>query len=162
MLALSLFQSCPSLFHPMDCSPWGSSVHGILQTRILQRKQNNIFQESILTLSILQNIMERSRTSEKQTKLWAGSQAQTKTYTYRTVKTMIAENSSVHGTGIHGTHTRLADLEVNSQNKKSFIKHTWLRTLCGPFKVKEMEICKTYLDTQNSLLKILMPKCSHW
>ena len=75
---------------------------------------------------------------------------------------MIAENSSVHGTGIHVTHTRLADLEVNSQNKKSFLKHTLLRTLCGPFKVKEMEICKTYLDTQNSLLKILMPKCSLW
>ena len=27
---------CPTLFDPMDCSPPGSSVHGILQARILQ------------------------------------------------------------------------------------------------------------------------------
>ena len=29
-------QSCPTLCHPMDCSPPGSSVHGILQARILE------------------------------------------------------------------------------------------------------------------------------
>ena len=29
-------QSCPTLFNPMDCSPPGSSVHGILQARILE------------------------------------------------------------------------------------------------------------------------------
>ena len=29
-------QSCPILCDPMDCSPLGSSVHGILQTRILE------------------------------------------------------------------------------------------------------------------------------
>ena len=28
-------QSCPTLSHPVDCSPPGSSVHGILQARIL-------------------------------------------------------------------------------------------------------------------------------
>ena len=34
----SLFaQSCPILCDPMDCSPPGSSVHGILQARILKR-----------------------------------------------------------------------------------------------------------------------------
>ena len=27
-------QSCPTLCNPMDCSPPGSSVHGILQARI--------------------------------------------------------------------------------------------------------------------------------
>ena len=33
----SLFaQSCPILCNPMDCSPPGSSVHGILQPRILE------------------------------------------------------------------------------------------------------------------------------
>ena len=31
-----LAQSCPTLCHPMDCSPPGSSVHGILQARILE------------------------------------------------------------------------------------------------------------------------------
>ena len=30
-----LLQSCPTLCDPMDCSPPGSSVHGILQARIL-------------------------------------------------------------------------------------------------------------------------------
>ena len=29
-------QSCPTLCDPMDCSPPGSSVHGILQARILK------------------------------------------------------------------------------------------------------------------------------
>ena len=29
-------QSCPTLCHPMDCSPPGFSVHGILQARILE------------------------------------------------------------------------------------------------------------------------------
>ena len=32
---LKLLQSCPTLCGPMDCSPQGSSVHGILQARIL-------------------------------------------------------------------------------------------------------------------------------
>ena len=29
-------QSCLTFFDPMDCSPPGSSVHGILQARILE------------------------------------------------------------------------------------------------------------------------------
>ena len=29
-------QSCPTLHDPMDCSPSGSSAHGILQARILE------------------------------------------------------------------------------------------------------------------------------
>ena len=29
-------QSCPTLCNPLDCSPPGSSVHGILQARILE------------------------------------------------------------------------------------------------------------------------------
>ena len=29
-------QSCPTPWDPMDCSPPGSSVHGILQARILE------------------------------------------------------------------------------------------------------------------------------
>ena len=30
------FQLCPTLYDSMDCSPPGSSVHGILQARILE------------------------------------------------------------------------------------------------------------------------------
>ena len=29
-------QSCPTLYDPMGCTPPGSSVHGILQARILE------------------------------------------------------------------------------------------------------------------------------
>ena len=29
-------RSCPTLCNPMDCSPPGSSVHGIFQARILE------------------------------------------------------------------------------------------------------------------------------
>ena len=29
-------QSCPTLSNPMDCSPPGSSVHGIFQSRVLE------------------------------------------------------------------------------------------------------------------------------
>ena len=35
--AAKWLQSCPTLCHPMDCSLPGSSVHGILQARILSR-----------------------------------------------------------------------------------------------------------------------------
>ena len=33
---LLVAQSCPTLGNPMNCSPPGSSVHGILQARILE------------------------------------------------------------------------------------------------------------------------------
>ena len=36
MLCDKLFQSCPTLCDPVDCSPPGSSVHGILQARRLE------------------------------------------------------------------------------------------------------------------------------
>ena len=29
-------QSCPTLCEPMDCSPPGSSIHGIFQARVLE------------------------------------------------------------------------------------------------------------------------------
>ena len=32
----NLLQSCPTLCDPLDCSPPGSSVHGILQERMLE------------------------------------------------------------------------------------------------------------------------------
>ena len=35
-------QSCPVLCHPMGCSPPGSSVHGILQARILVQRTGDI------------------------------------------------------------------------------------------------------------------------
>ena len=37
-------QSCLILLDPMDCSPPGPSVHGIIQTRILERVAIPFFQ----------------------------------------------------------------------------------------------------------------------
>ena len=37
-LHAKLFQSCLTLYNPTDCSPPGSSVHGILHARILEWK----------------------------------------------------------------------------------------------------------------------------
>ena len=34
--AAKSLQSCPTVSDPMDCSPPGSSVHGILQARVLE------------------------------------------------------------------------------------------------------------------------------
>ena len=36
LLKVKVAQSCPTLCDPIDCSPQGSSVHGILQARILE------------------------------------------------------------------------------------------------------------------------------
>ena len=35
-LCAQSLQSCPTLYNPRDCSPPGSSVHGVLQARILE------------------------------------------------------------------------------------------------------------------------------
>ena len=36
MVRAKLLQLCPTLCDPIDCSPPGSSVHGVLQARILE------------------------------------------------------------------------------------------------------------------------------
>ena len=35
--AYTVTQSCLTLYDPLDCSPPGSSVHGIFQVRLLER-----------------------------------------------------------------------------------------------------------------------------
>ena len=35
-IAAKSLQSCPTLSDPMDCSPPGSSIHGIFQARVLE------------------------------------------------------------------------------------------------------------------------------
>ena len=37
LVVAKLLQSCPTFCDPVDCSPQGSSVHGILQGRIRKR-----------------------------------------------------------------------------------------------------------------------------
>ena len=45
----SVAQSCPTLWNPMDCSPPGSSVHGLFQERILKWVANSILRGSSLS-----------------------------------------------------------------------------------------------------------------
>ena len=42
-------QSCPTLRDPVDCSPLGSSVHGIFQARILEWVAISSFRGIFLT-----------------------------------------------------------------------------------------------------------------
>ena len=37
VIVVFVAQSCPTLQDPTDCGPPGSSVHGILQARVLER-----------------------------------------------------------------------------------------------------------------------------
>ena len=48
-------QSCPTLSDPMDCSPPGSSIHGIFQARVLEWGAI-AFSDFFSMLSILANI----------------------------------------------------------------------------------------------------------
>ena len=45
-----VIQSCPTLRDPMDCSPPGSSVHGIFQARVLEWGAIAFSEEQILPL----------------------------------------------------------------------------------------------------------------
>ena len=44
-----LIAQCPPLCNPMDCTPVGSSVHGILQARILEVGSHSLLQRILLT-----------------------------------------------------------------------------------------------------------------
>ena len=57
-------QLCPTLSNPMDCSPPGSSIHGIFQARVLEwgaiAFSNQILREKLITilLKLFQKIAE--------------------------------------------------------------------------------------------------------
>ena len=46
LIVVIVVQSCPTLCDPMDYSPAGSSVHGILQARILEWGVTSFFRRS--------------------------------------------------------------------------------------------------------------------
>ena len=46
-------QSCPSLSDPMDCSPPGSSIHGIFQARVLEWGAIAFSDDQLLNASVL-------------------------------------------------------------------------------------------------------------
>ena len=46
-------QLCPNLCHPIDCSPAGSSIHGIFQTRILEQVSISFSRVNLHLFSLL-------------------------------------------------------------------------------------------------------------
>ena len=46
-------QLCPTLYDPMDCSPPGSSVHGIFQARVLEWGAITFSGEVVYMVSII-------------------------------------------------------------------------------------------------------------
>ena len=54
MLCCLVANSCPILWDPMDCSPPGSSVHGIFQARILGVGCHLLLQGTFLTQGLNQ------------------------------------------------------------------------------------------------------------
>ena len=65
-------QSCPTLCDPVDCSPPGSSVHGILQARILEWVAISFSKGS----SRHRNQTQVSRIASRCFNLWATREAQ--------------------------------------------------------------------------------------
>ena len=59
-----LFQSCPTLCYSMDCSPPGSSVHGILQARILEWAAMPSFRGSLKSPALPDGFFTTSTTWE--------------------------------------------------------------------------------------------------
>ena len=62
-------QSCPTLPDPMDCSPPGSSIHGIFQARVLEWgaiafSEDNVYKVLISTLSCSSVQFSRSVVSD--------------------------------------------------------------------------------------------------
>ena len=64
-------QSCPTLCHPMDCSPPGSSVHGILLARILEWGAIAFSRRS----SQLRDQTRVSRIADRRFTIWATGEA---------------------------------------------------------------------------------------
>ena len=57
---MSVAQSCPTLCDPMDCSPPGSSVQGILQARILEWVAIFLLQGIFLTQELNQDLLQET------------------------------------------------------------------------------------------------------
>ena len=70
-------QSCPTLYNPMDCSLPGSSVHGILQAKILELFATSLLQGIFPTQGWTRVSCTAGRFS-----IWATRVAQTISYVY--------------------------------------------------------------------------------
>ena len=66
-LYAKLLQSCPTLWDPIDCSPPGSSVHGIFQARILEWVALSFSTIFLYFLLILRNCYRKALA------IWAGN-----------------------------------------------------------------------------------------
>ena len=70
-VCVHLFQSCPTLCDPMDCSPPGSSVHGILQASGLPWPPQGIFPTQRLNPRLLHRQVDSLLLSHQRSpKMW--------------------------------------------------------------------------------------------
>ena len=60
-------QSCPTFGDPMDCSPPGSSVHGVFQARVLYYKEDKISPISRLVCVCANNFNSSEEVTSKLT-----------------------------------------------------------------------------------------------
>ena len=67
-------QSCPTLSDPMDCSPPGSSIHGIFQARVLEWGAIAFFGRKILGTSNFHSPLSRAPGKEGTGEEPAGNQ----------------------------------------------------------------------------------------
>ena len=94
-------QSCPTLSDPMDCSPPGSSVHGIFQARVLEWVPI-AFSESCYIQSKLSAYNRQLYLQDVLCKLHDNNKANTKTYNRftkdkeKTIKAYYCRKSSIH------------------------------------------------------------------
>ena len=57
MIAHLITKSCPTLCNPVDCSLPGSSVHGILQARILEWETHFLLQGIFMTQELNRGLL---------------------------------------------------------------------------------------------------------
>ena len=89
--AAKSLQSCPTLSDPMDCSPPGSSVHGIFQARVLECvaiafSETYLQEYPIANMHIL--ITQRAKTLIKMNKILSYA-----IFKKRTIRTRTRENT---------------------------------------------------------------------
>ena len=79
-------QSCPTLSDPMDCSPPGSSVHGISQARVLEWGAIAFSGSSSFKIRTMQFIVSNLETTYvKDTKLIMREELELQTLTFKTL-----------------------------------------------------------------------------
>ena len=106
-------QSCPTLRDPTDCSPSGSSVHGIFQARVLEWGATVFSEGETIAVLIIRGLVLLPGKSHGWRSLWAAVHGVTKsqtrlsdftfTFHFHALEEKMATDSSVLAWRIPGT-----------------------------------------------------------